>query len=243
MEYPRFIMAVLLFSISMFATPGPNNATIMAVGLSRGFRAALPHILAVTIGGPLMLLGLGAGLGELFTRYPLLNECLKYMGSVYMLWLAWRISGLGSLGTQKTAATDPKDVSMVTDGTSPAESQVAGTALAAATNDGSAAKGISDAGAVRPLNFVQGLLFQLVNPKAWLTCVSALGMYVGSDAFVWRRIMIICAIFVIIGFLSVSMWAAGGVLMSRFLTSEGMRRCNYVFAAFLALSVALLFVG
>ncbi len=249
----------------MFFTPGPNNATAMAVGLSRGFRAAMPHCLAVTFGGPAMLLLTGAGLGEIFVRHPIINEVLKYLGSAYMLWLAWRISGLGKTGGKEGAASAASGTEgsaapgkgVAASGTEPCAGPEAGFAAAREVACGktqapsvkpavpaarASAAFLAGGAGVKPLTFAQGLVFQLVNPKAWLTCVSGVSMYAGADAYVWQRLWIMTVIFMVLGFLSLCTWAAGGVIMSRFLSSEGMRRCNYVFAGFLALSVGLLFL-
>lgn len=214
MDYAIFLSSVTLFALSMCFTPGPNNALAMATGLDKGFRATLPHCLAVPVGGVTELVALYLGLGELFTRFPIVYEALRYTGAVYMVWLAWRISGLGQ---RKTAQAESSSKS----------------AAAAASGP---------QGGITPLTFGQSFLLQFVNVKAWITNVVIISSYVGTGEDSRTRFWIVLALMAAMGFASVATWAAGGSFMRRFLTSDGMRRCNYVFAAFLLVSVALLFV-
>lgn len=80
------------YSFVMSITPGPNNVMLTASGASFGFRRTLPHMLGITIGFPVMVVAVGLGLGEVFTRYPQLHLALKYAGAAYLLYLAWRIA-------------------------------------------------------------------------------------------------------------------------------------------------------
>ena len=95
---------------------------------------------------------------------------------------------------------------------------------------------------ITPLTFSQAMVFQLLNVKVWITNVIIVSNYVGSGEGMWMRFTIAVVLFTCMGGAAMCCWAAGGVFMRRFLTSDGMRRANYLFAGFLALSVALLFV-
>lgn len=86
------LLPFLLFAMSSTFTPGPNNMMLMASGANFGMRATLPHILGISLGFPLMVFAVGLGLGAVFERYPLLHEALRWGGSAYLLWLAWRIA-------------------------------------------------------------------------------------------------------------------------------------------------------
>lgn len=69
-----------------------------------GFRRTLPHILGITFGFVVLLVGCAAGLGAIFTAYPPLQIVLKAAGAIYLLWLAWKIA------TAKPAADDDERV-------------------------------------------------------------------------------------------------------------------------------------
>ena len=88
--------AFCLFAFVSSITPGPNNLMLLASGVNHGFRATLRHLLGVSAGFALMLVAVGLGLAELFERWPLLHELLRYVGAAYLLWLAWRIARSGS---------------------------------------------------------------------------------------------------------------------------------------------------
>jgi threonine/homoserine/homoserine lactone efflux protein len=84
--------ALFTFAFISAFTPGPNNAILMATGINHGFRAALPMIFGVGLGFPFLILCVGLGLGRIFDVYPVLLTAIKIMGTIYMLWLAWKIA-------------------------------------------------------------------------------------------------------------------------------------------------------
>jgi threonine/homoserine/homoserine lactone efflux protein len=91
MSFDIFIALVIFGFISAF-TPGPNNTMLLATGINFGVRRAVPHIMGVAIGFPLMIACIGFGLGKIFEIYPIIYVALKYVGAAYMLWLAWKIA-------------------------------------------------------------------------------------------------------------------------------------------------------
>jgi len=90
------LAAFCLFAFVSSITPGPNNLMLLASGVNHGFRATLRHLFGVSAGFALMLVAVGMGLAELFERWPLLHELLRWVGAGYLLWLAWRIARSGS---------------------------------------------------------------------------------------------------------------------------------------------------
>src|SRR5665213_2644992 len=85
-------IALIIFAFIAAYTPGPNNAVLSATGVNFGFRAAIPMILGVAIGFPFLILCVGLGLGRIFDVYPFLLTVIKVIGSIYMVWLAWKIA-------------------------------------------------------------------------------------------------------------------------------------------------------
>ena len=88
MEY----FAVILFAITSYATPGPNNTMIMTSGLNYGIQRSLPHYLGIILGFPTMVIAVGLGLATLFDQIPLFHVLLKITGAIYLTFLAWRIA-------------------------------------------------------------------------------------------------------------------------------------------------------
>jgi len=89
------LAALFLFAFSSSFTPGPNNMMLLASGVNFGVRRSVPHMTGVDLGFTGMVFLIGLGLGQVFTRYPLLYLTLKVAGIAYLLWLAWRIAHSG----------------------------------------------------------------------------------------------------------------------------------------------------
>ncbi|MCM0019551.1 MAG: LysE family translocator [Tagaea sp.] len=89
------LWALLGFALTTSCTPGPNNAMLTASGANFGFRRAIPHMLGVMLGFPVMVLAIGVGLGAVFAALPWLHAALKYAGAAYLLYLAWRVATAG----------------------------------------------------------------------------------------------------------------------------------------------------
>lgn len=211
----------------MCFSPGPNNAMGMATALDKGFTAALPLCCAVGAGAGVSLLLLGFGLGEVFTRFPLIYDMLRYGGALYMLWLAWGISGLKIPVFVKDRARKR--------GAEDERGNISGEVRAAHEK--------SECGnGFKPLSFWRAFGFQMVNVKLWLTNILIVSNYVGTGENMWPRFIIAFWLFLFLAPLATVCWAAGGVFLRRFLSSGGMRRANYAFALFLLCSVGLLFV-
>ncbi|WIX32689.1 LysE family translocator [Salinicola sp. JS01] len=85
-------LSLTLFAASMTGSPGPNNVMLTASGALYGYRRTLPHIFGIMAGGFVLFLSIALGLGTLFERYPLIQQSLKVVGAVYLLYLAWKIA-------------------------------------------------------------------------------------------------------------------------------------------------------
>ncbi len=86
------ILALLLFTFSSTITPGPNNIMMFSSGLNYGIKRSLPHLFGIFIGFPTMVVAVGLGIGFLFERFPVLHLILKIVGSLYLLYLAYKIA-------------------------------------------------------------------------------------------------------------------------------------------------------
>jgi threonine/homoserine/homoserine lactone efflux protein len=78
-------------------SPGPNNAVLWASGLSFGFARTLPHVLGTALGMGTLVVSVAAGLGALIEAVPAAEVALKVVGSVYLLYLAYRVARSGSM--------------------------------------------------------------------------------------------------------------------------------------------------
>ena len=73
-------------------SPGPNNFVAFYSGFNFGIARTLPHIIGVTFGFPFLLLCVALGLINVFKLYPLIQEILKYLGTLFLIYLAYKIS-------------------------------------------------------------------------------------------------------------------------------------------------------
>lgn len=101
---PELLAALTLFAFVSSITPGPNNTMLMASGANFGFRATIPHGLGVSLGFFLLVMAVGLGLGGLFAAYPPLHDILTVIGTLYLLWLAWKIASSKGLGMGQAGA-------------------------------------------------------------------------------------------------------------------------------------------
>jgi threonine/homoserine/homoserine lactone efflux protein len=99
-------------------------------------------------------------------------------------------------------------------------------ATAAAPQNGGAAKGKSG----RPLSFIQAVLFQWVNPKAWTMALTALSVYAPAQGMV--AVLVVAGIFGAINLPCIGCWMVIGQQLQRKLTS---RRRMVIFNVTMAL--------
>ncbi len=91
-------------------------------------------------------------------------------------------------------------------------------------------------GAARPMTFLEAAAFQWVNPKAWAMALGAVAAYVPEPS-VWAYAAV-AGVFACVNLPSVSIWAAAGQVVRRWL--EGPRRLrafNWIMAGLLLMSL------
>ena len=89
--HPEIISICLFWFVTAF-TPGPNNIVASYSGFNFGIKKTIPHILGVTLGFTTLIISLIVGLINIFKIYPIIQEILKYLGTLFLLYLAFKIS-------------------------------------------------------------------------------------------------------------------------------------------------------
>ncbi len=89
--HPEIISICLFWFVTAF-TPGPNNIVASYSGFNFGIKKTIPHILGVTFGFTALIISLIIGLINIFKVYPNIQEVLKYLGTLFLLYLAFKIS-------------------------------------------------------------------------------------------------------------------------------------------------------
>ena len=89
----NILIALISYYFVMYITPGPNNAMVLTSGLKFGFIKSIPHISGITIGHVLQLILVCFGLGKIFIIFPFLQNILKILCAIYLLYLGYKIIG------------------------------------------------------------------------------------------------------------------------------------------------------
>ena len=85
------ILSMALFWIVAAYTPGPNNVIASYSGFNFGIKKTLPHILGVAFGFTFLIFLLTVGLVNVFKVFPIIQVSLKYLGSIFLVYLAYKI--------------------------------------------------------------------------------------------------------------------------------------------------------
>ena len=85
------ILSMALFWIVAAYTPGPNNVIASYSGFNFGIKKTLPHIFGVTFGFTFLIFLLTIGLVNVFKIFLFIQVSLKYLGSIFLIYLAYKI--------------------------------------------------------------------------------------------------------------------------------------------------------
>jgi threonine/homoserine/homoserine lactone efflux protein len=185
--------AAVLFALVTTITPGPNNTMLLASGVNFGLRRTVPHLLGISVGVAVLMLAVGLGLAQAFTRFAWLYTVLEAVSVAYLLYLAWKI----------------------------------GTSASVQVRDGER----------RPMRFYEALAFQWINPKAWMMVLTA-ATTIHLHASLSLNAALMALVFIVVGLPCITMWAAFGMSLRRFLSRpRWLRAFNLTMALLLVLSL------
>ena len=86
---------LLSMSLFMFVTscsPGPNNIVASYSGFNFGLIKTIPHMCGVIFGFTTLVTVVNFGLISVFKNFPIIQEILKYGGTIFLIYLAYKIS-------------------------------------------------------------------------------------------------------------------------------------------------------
>ena len=89
----NLFFALISFYFVMYVTPGPNNAMVLTSGIKFGFLKTIPHMSGITIGHVLQTIVVCLGLGKIFQMFPEIQDFLKIICALYLLYLGYKIIG------------------------------------------------------------------------------------------------------------------------------------------------------
>tara|TARA_Y100001970_G_scaffold282673_1_gene396018 strand:+ start:1065 stop:1655 length:591 start_codon:yes stop_codon:yes gene_type:complete len=93
--HPEILSICLFWFVTAF-TPGPNNVVASYSGFNFGFTKTIPHILGVTLGFTSLVIFLSIGLVNVFKLFPIIQVVIKYLGTLFLIYLAYKIAFSGA---------------------------------------------------------------------------------------------------------------------------------------------------
>ena len=97
-------LPLLLFAAVATASPGGATTLATASGAHFGFRRSVPLMAGIALGLASMAAAAAIGLASLLMAIPGLQIVIKAVGSIYLVWLAWRLARNGAPGAQDGAS-------------------------------------------------------------------------------------------------------------------------------------------
>lgn len=99
-------LAFLLFAFIAAVTPGPSNTMILSTGAAVGTLRGLACPIGASLGMGSMIVLSAFGVGEIVAAAPVIVIAMKIAGSLFLLWLGWRIINAGTFeGDDRARAT------------------------------------------------------------------------------------------------------------------------------------------
>ena len=89
--HPELLLLIGI-SVSLGFTPGPNNAVAAYSGFNFGIRKTLPLILGVGFGYTTLIILINFVLISTFKNYPIIQEIIRVLGTIFLIYLAYKIS-------------------------------------------------------------------------------------------------------------------------------------------------------
>ena len=92
-------LALVIFLLPLAYSPGPGNMFFAANGARFGFRSTIPANVGYHLATWIVTAGIGFGFIAALERYPGIFVALRFAGSLYVLWIAWKLFRSGILDT------------------------------------------------------------------------------------------------------------------------------------------------
>ena len=91
----------------------------------------------------------------------------------------------------------------------------------------------------RPLKYYEAILFQFVNPKAWVICITAVSLFypIKENLILGTLFMVIMS--TIVNIPSISIWAFGGSVIRHYLTNHRLKMIIELLLALLLIGTAI----
>lgn len=197
------------FALVGAITPGPVNVLALRHGSHGPRRQALLYVLGASLSYGAIVALMGLFATQMALLLPQLAGSAQWVCAAYLLWLAWKLAQ----AAPAAAMPDPAG------GQASLSGAFFGPAL------------------WRP--FIQGVMVQTLNPKAWLLALSAIGVFVPPQSTLHDGpLLTLCLMSLAACLVGVGCWALLGRALIAWLHTPGRQRALHrVLAALLLMSV------
>jgi len=86
------LLSLCLFMLVTSCSPGPNNIVASYSAFNFGLVKTVPHMFGVIFGFTTLVVLMNFGFINIFKKLPILQEVLKYTGSIFLIYLAFKIA-------------------------------------------------------------------------------------------------------------------------------------------------------
>jgi threonine/homoserine/homoserine lactone efflux protein len=95
------LLLLLGISFSLGFTPGPNNAVASYSAFNFGFKKTIPLIMGVGLGYTTLVILINFVLISIFKTYPIIQEIIRILGTVFLVYLAYKIATSNTSNNEK----------------------------------------------------------------------------------------------------------------------------------------------
>ena len=89
--HPELLLLIGI-SLSLGFTPGPNNAVASYSGFNFGIKKTIPLIMGTWLGYTTFVILTIFALISTFIKYPIIQEIIRILGTLFLIYLAYKIS-------------------------------------------------------------------------------------------------------------------------------------------------------
>jgi threonine/homoserine/homoserine lactone efflux protein len=82
----------------------------------------------------------------------------------------------------------------------------------------------------KPFSFMQALLFQWVNPKAWMMAIGAISIFSTAESH-FQNALLVSTIFLLVCLPCIGLWLVGGAYLQNILKNAKQQRCFNILMA------------
>ena len=86
------LLSLCLFMLVTSCSPGPNNIVASYSAFNFGLVKTVPHMFGVIFGFTTLVVVMNFGFINIFKKLPILQEVLKYTGSIFLIYLAFKFA-------------------------------------------------------------------------------------------------------------------------------------------------------